>query len=178
MKNKDKEKNEELEKLIDELNQLGDKSNISDEEYALLTKKIEEVFNKTTTKKERFFAKLQLVLIHALIYFVILCACFGLYSKQITFENKLYPFIFFLIFTLFQVLIKYNPLSAFIKKRKGMILGYVLQIVVTVITLFFVHPYLYFVDFNTRGFLFGFYFTAELLYLVYLAVSIRRRLKR
>lgn len=175
MDEKKKDNLEELEKQFDELVEEG---LATKEEAEKAKKELRKLMAEQGNKKKKFLNNIKSLLLVFLAYMVIYCACFGFYSKHITFENKVYPFVFFAIFAIYNIGMRNNIVSRLIREKTGGFVFLFLSILLTCLLLYFLQRHLYFLEFNSYAFLLGFYFTSEALYLVYNYVMIRRKISR
>lgn len=174
-KNKKEQEDKDLKELEDSLDDLLKDGLATKEEVDKVKDSIKKLNPKNLSKKERILRFLKKYLIAFVLYMVICSACFGFFSSSITFVNKLFPFIGFAIFAVFELFMRNNPLANLIKKKVGFITFYTIYTAIMIIILYFLAPYLYFMEFNSPFILCGFYFAFEALYLIFNYVMIRRR---
>ena len=148
-KKKNEQEDKNLKDLEDGLDELLKDGLATKEEIDKVKDSIKMLNPKNLSKKERFFRFIKKYLIAFVLYMVICSACFGFFSKSITFPNKFYPFIGFAIFAIFELFMRNNPFANFLKKKVGFITFYSVYTAIMIIILYFLAPYLYFMEFNS-----------------------------
>lgn len=174
----DDKNDRDFQELEKELTDLLEQGAISKEDYEKAKTMLHILNNRTKKRNMNKVAYLKQVIINFLTYFIIYCATFGFFANKITFTSKIYPFIFFVIFIVVLAILRHNFISKFIKKKFGFANFTVVFMILFSIVLYFVNPYLYFVEFNNSFSLIGFYLVSELLYFLFTYVKVKKQFNK